>query len=208
VRSLFTLLAVVLVAASAFADEPLQLKALRRAPIRVLRDDERSVIGYLARGETVSVLDVSGTNYFVDARTVMGTLRGWIPANAVKSPPADYSETILKQHERTTANRELIERHEVEVGMTREQVQASLGKPEHRSRVHSREGEQELWFYTTYRYLPTYSRSYDEKGELRQVVSYQRVASGHKVVTFQGNEVTAVAYQTANQVHPAPRVAN
>jgi hypothetical protein len=198
----------VLTAAVAFADEQLQLKALRRASIRQLRDDERSVIGYLARGETVTVLDVDTAAYLVTAQTAVGTVRGWIDANAVEAPPAEFLETIHKQRERAGAHREVIDRHEVAVAMTRQEVQASLGKPDHRSRVHSQEGEQELWFYTAYRYLPTYSRTYDEKGELRQVVSYQRMASGHKVVTFQGNEVTAVADETGNQVRPAPRVAN
>ena len=202
----YTLLALILSATAVVAGEPLHLKALRRAPIRQLRDDERSVIGYLTRGESVTVIDVSEAGYLVDAQTVMGVVRGWIDANTVEAPPAGFLETTHKQRDQAAAHREVIDRHEVVVGMTREEVRASLGKPERRSRVRSQEDELELWFYATYRYLPSYTRSYDENGQLRQVVSYERVIAGNKVVTFRGNEVTAVEDRSGTQTRPAPTV--
>src|SRR5439155_25134239 len=113
--------------------------------ITQLRDDDRSVIGYLARGESVTVLEVGKTKHLVAARSA----RGWVEAKALEVPPAGLLESIQKQRERAAEHRELIARHEIVPGMTREQVQASLGKPDRRFR----EGDQEQWVYVTYRYL-------------------------------------------------------
>ena len=193
-RWLLTLLAATVV----LADEPLQLKALRRAPITELRDDDRSVIGYLARGESVTVLEVGKTKHLVAARSA----RGWVEAKALEAPPAGLLEAIQKQRERAAEHRDLIARHEVAPGMTREQVQASLGKPDRRLR----EGEQEQWVYVTYRYLPTYTSAHDAKGQSRQVVSYQRLPAGQKVVTFQAKEVAAVDDAVDERARPPATV--
>jgi outer membrane protein assembly factor BamE (lipoprotein component of BamABCDE complex) len=196
-RWLLTLLAATVV----LADEPLQLKALRRAPITQLRDDDRSAIGYLARGETVTVLEVGESKHLVAARCA----RGWVEAKALEAPPAELLESIRKQREQAATHRELIARHEVAPGMTREEVRASLGKPDRRSRA----GMEEQWFYVTYRYLPSYSYVRDEQAHPRQVVAYQRLPAGHKVVTFQGQEVAAVEDDVEQQARPAmPKITN
>ena len=178
-----------LVATAAFAYEPLQLKALRRAPIMQLRDDGRSVVGYLTRGENVTVLELGDAKHFVVAGTALGQVRGWVEAKALEAPPAGPLETVRKQREQAAAHRGLIARHEVAPGMTREEVQASLGKPDRRSRGE----EKEQWFYVTYRYLPTYAYEPDAKGQSRRAVTYRRLPAGQKVVTFKGNEVETVA---------------
>jgi outer membrane protein assembly factor BamE (lipoprotein component of BamABCDE complex) len=89
----------------------------------------------------------------------------------------------------------LIERHEVVVGMTRREVRAGLGRPDQTAGIRTRQGDEEQWFYTIYKYLPYYTRDIDANGNPRQQVRYRREASGHKVVTFHNDEVVEVAEQ-------------
>lgn len=172
------------------SQSPLQLKTLQRAPITFSRDP-RSVIAYLVHGQTVTVLGLGEGMYYVSAQIVTGPARGWVAEAALEAPPADLLETLRKRHERLVAHRELIARHEVALGMTPAEVKVSLGKPERRTRLRTTEGEAEHWMYVTYRYLPYYTNSYDEKGVLRQSVYYRRVPAGHRVISFRGGEVVA-----------------
>jgi hypothetical protein len=173
-------------------ESPLRLKTLQRTPITFSRDS-RSEMAHLAQSQTVTVVGVAEGKYYVDARIVTGPARGWVAADALESPPADLIETLRKRHERLVAHRALIARHEVALGMTTEEVRASLGKPERRTRIRTEAGEEEQWMYLTYRYLPYYTNYYDDKGVLRQLVYYRRVPAGHKTITFRGGEVVATA---------------
>jgi hypothetical protein len=169
---------------------PLQLKVLQRTPITFSRDS-RSEFAHVSQGQTVTVVGVGEGMYYVSTRIVTGPARGWVVADALEAPPAQLLETLRKRHERIVANRALIAHHEVALGMTPEEVRASLGKPERRTRNRTQEGEEEQWMYLTYRYLPYYTNYYDDKGVLRQLVYYRRVPAGHKVISFHGGEVVA-----------------
>ncbi|MGD0651904.1 MAG: hypothetical protein ABSA97_12350 [Verrucomicrobiia bacterium] len=100
------------------------------------------------------------------------------------------------------AHRELIARHQVVLAMTREEVRASLGRPDRKSRVRLPAGDHEQWVYETYRYLPAYRYDYSEKGKPRQVVSYKRTLAGRKVVTFRDDEVIALSDKAEEGAQP------
>ena len=167
------------------------LKTLHRTPITVTRDPS-SVLAYLAPGEAVEILGLGETQHYVVARIATGAAKGWVDAQALEAPPEELLAKLHAHREKAQAYREMIERHEVAVTMTRAEVQASLGKPDRISRLHTKEGDQEQWFYTVYKYVPHYTQAPDENGQLRQVVSYRREATGHKVITFQKNEIVVI----------------
>ena len=179
----------------------LHLKTLYRTPI-TFSHDPRSVLAYLAQGEVVEVLGLGETQHYVAARIATGTARGWVDAKALEAPPVGLMDRLRARQEQAQAHRELIERHVVAATMTRAEVRASLGKPEHTSRLRTREGEREQWFYTIYKYLPYYVRSHDSSGQIQQVVSYRREPAGHKVITFQNDEVMEIAEEQAESAHP------
>lgn len=179
----------------------LTLKVLRRVPITFSRD-QSSVIAYLPKGQSVGVLGFGETRYYADAQIVTGPARGWVDADALESPPEQLLKDLREKRERALAHRELIERHEVALGMTREEVHASLGRPDRKSRVRSAQGEEEQWVYIAYRYLPFYTQFYDSKGELRPLMSYRRVPSGRKVVVFRGGDVVAVTDEVEEKPPP------
>jgi len=170
----------------------LHLKALYRTPITFSRDP-RSVRAYLAQGEAVEVVGLSETQHYVTARIATGAARGWVDAKALEAPPVGLVNKLRARREKAQAHRELIDRHEIALTMTRAEVRASLGKPDHTTRLRTREGEEEQWFYIIYKYLPYYAQSSDASGEMRQVVSYRREPVGHKVIAFQNDEVVEIS---------------
>lgn len=181
---------------------PLQLKALGRTPLCFSRD-RSNVIAHIAKGQPATVLGWSETNYYVVVQIATGPARGWVEADAFEKPAADVIEKLKARRERVLANRELIARHEVALGMAREEVLASIGKPDRKSQVRSKEGDQEEWLYFTYRYVPRYSYLLDQYGQLKPYVTYQKIVTGHKAVSFRGGEVIAVADEAGDNPVPA-----
>ncbi len=169
----------------------IHLKVLHRTPITVSREPS-TVLGYLTPGQEVEIFGLGETQYYVAARIATGDAKGWVDAEALEPPPEELLAKLHARREKARAHREAIERHEVTAAMTTAEVQASLGKPERISRRHTKEGEEEQWFYTLYKYLPYYTQSPDENGQQRQAVSYRREVTGHKVITFQQNEVVHI----------------
>ena len=117
----------------------LHLKALYRTPI-TFSHDPRSVLAYLAPGEVVEIVGLGEAQHYVAARIATGTTRGWVDAQALEAPPAGLLAKLLAHREKTQAHRELIERHEVVVTMTRAEVRASLGKPDRISQLRTGSG--------------------------------------------------------------------
>jgi len=179
----------------------LHLKALYRTPI-TFSHDPRSVVAYLAPGEVVEIVGLGEAQHYVAARIATGTTRGWVDAQALEAPSAGLLAKLRALREKTQAHRELIERHEVAVTMTRAEVRASLGKPDRISQLHTGDGLQEQWFYTVYRYQPYYVQSHDSDGQPQQVVSYRREPGGLKVVTFQNDEVVRIGEEEKEEAGP------
>jgi hypothetical protein len=180
---------------------PLELRVKVRTPILFSRDP-RSVIAYLSVGQRVQVLGVGRDVYFAVGRIVTGLAKGWVYKDDLEPASEEVVAEWNKRRERLAKHRELIARKEIAIGMTHNEVEASLGRPERKARIQSRDGEHEQWYYITYQYIPQYHQYYDVNGELRQLVSYQRVPAGQKVVTFVDNEVVEIADQTENRQRP------
>jgi hypothetical protein len=189
--------AIALAAAVYAGSEPaLELKVLHRAPL-TSHQDSSGLIAFLAKGQTVSVLELGERMYYVVARTPTGDARGWIDASLVEAPPAELMEKIRERRKHAATNRGLIARHEVAAGMTRDELRASIGEPDSRMELRLPDGSAaEQWSYVTYRYLPTYAVDTDAAGKSRRVVSYRRLPAGRKIVTFRGDEVVALEDET------------
>ncbi len=170
---------------------PLKLKALVRAPITFSRD-ATSVVGHVSPKQTVNVLGVGEQHHYVSVIAVSGLVRGWIPVSALENVSDNTVADLKRRHARMLKHKELIERKEVALGMNKDEVRASLGRPSKTARSVTAEGEVERWSYVVYRYLPQYQRVYDRQGRLQQQVVYRRVPVGHRVVVFTNNEITRI----------------
>jgi hypothetical protein len=111
-------------------------------------------------------LDAIGVNGMVRVRgqARQGGVIAWIEPQYVEGLPENYLEIALRAEQRRRQVEELIERNEVAVGMTTEEVTRSLGKPQKRSRLSGREGTVQVFEYITYKLIPQtlYTPSYVE----------------------------------------------
>jgi hypothetical protein len=148
------------------------------------------------------VIALGETTDYVAAQTVTDHARGWVDVRASGSPPAGLLDALRKRPHLAIARRKLIAQHEIVLAMTREEVRASLGRPDRKSRVRLPGGGHEQWVDEAYRYLPTYRYDYSEKGKPRPVVSYKRTLAGRKVVTFRGDEVIALSDKAEEGARP------
>ncbi len=178
-----------------------ELAVRQRAPIFATRE-AGSARAYLQPGQRVTLLRWSATHYFVAARAATGPVRGWVTAASVADVPVELATQLQRRLAAQAEHRELIARQEVAVGMTRAEVIASLGQPDRRERVATPAGEQEVWRYVTYRYQPHPLTASDSAGNVRQVVTFRRVAVGHRWVRFAGEWVGAVGAEDAGAVGP------
>jgi hypothetical protein len=163
---------------------PLHLKVLRRAPILSLRDSKK-VVAHVSPGQTLDVIGLGETEYSVKARTSVGQIAGWIAADALEAPPIELQEKLRQR-------RDLIDRHEVVVGMTRAEVRDCLGKPDRMARIRAASGDEERWFYTTYKYAPHFVQHQNEPGRSNQQLSYGRVPTGQRIIIFRRGEVVEI----------------
>jgi hypothetical protein len=187
---------------SEWKQPPLSLKVLHRAPVTRTRNSN-SVMAYLAPGQTVEVVGVGEGQDYIKARIATGPVQGWVDAGALEFPPRELLAELRERRERTEARRDLVEHHEVVVGMTSAEVRASLGKPSRRTQVHGKQGDEEQWRYVVYQHVPHYEQRLDANGQWRSVVSYQRVESGQKVIRFRKDEVIEITDEPTEQ-SPAP----
>lgn len=181
---------------------PLHLKVLYRTPLTSARDPN-SMVAYLAEGQPVEVVGLGDSQDCIKTRIATGPAQGWVSADALEFPPAELVAKLRDRREKAEAHRDLIEHHEVVVGMTSAEVRASLGKPDRTSRIRGEQGDEEQWRYITYKHVPHYEQRYDASGQWRQVVSYQRAQSGQRVIRFRNDEVVEIADEPTEQ-SPAP----
>lgn len=170
---------------------PVELKTIERTPLSFSRDP-RSVMAFLAKGQPVTVLGFGETNNYVSCRISTGPAKGWVRADALAEPAKELMDDLRARHKRMLEHRKLIEKHEVALTMTHEEVLASLGRPDRKARMRSQAGDEEEWYYMTYRSVPYYHTYRDENGELRRMVYYRKVATGQRVIAFRGDEVIAI----------------
>jgi hypothetical protein len=170
---------------------PLMLKVRVRAPLMFTRD-RSSILGHVSPGQVVTVLGVGETQYYISSQIATGPARGWVRSDAIEPLAPEVLADIKQRRERTQKHKDLIDRHEVAIGMTPEEVRASLGKPDKTTRTVTKEGAEELWSYVTYRYLPQYSYVQDKYGQMNPNVIYQRMPIGHKTIVFRNGEVALI----------------
>lgn len=182
---------------------PLQLKVLTRSPLTFSRDSS-SLLGHVAAGQVVNVLAIGTGQYYIATRIATGPARGWMQASACEAPKEEVMADINQRRDRAVKHKELIERHEVAIGMSPEEVRASLGKPDKTTRTVMAEDKEEVWSYVTYRYLPQYNTFRDKYGQWQQTVIYQRQPIGHKTIVFRNGQVFLV--EDHEEKRPQPPV--
>ena len=146
---------------SDFGQRSLRLRILRPAPCYFDIGMTRYA-GTLRFPQTVQVEAFADYGCRIRGNAQQGGVAAWIPYNELEPLPQGLLENLKLSEERRKAVDALIARSEVAIGMTIEEVQRSLGKPQKITNRADKEGTRQVWEYIKYDLIPqtTYTPGY------------------------------------------------
>jgi hypothetical protein len=177
--------------------KPVMLKVLQESPIYT-RSTLDNALGSMAPGTLVKLVGLSDTAYRVRGRARHGDVSGWMRIPDLLSADPNLVPNLKKLHERQMIVEELIAKHQVALGMTAEEVTASMGKPNRKSSKLSAAGRDEKFEYVVYDRVPQYTTGLDAFGRAVQTVVYVKVETGSLSVNFKDGIVETVEETKGN----------
>ncbi len=182
-----------------FLDQPIKLKVVKVAAVYSNLAGERW-LGNLLAGREAELLAISKKAYRVRGRAQQGQVAGWIAKSAVEGIDEKLEANLTKLHDRQKLVNDLIANHQVALGMTVAEVEASLGKPDARSSQVDKEGRKDVLDYITYERVAQTSVSYDQLGRPVQSIVYIKVPTGKVSLGFENELVASIAESEGSEL--------
>jgi hypothetical protein len=177
--------------------KPIVVRIQAEAPVYSTNKFDRA-IGSFAPGMPVTVVSMSDTSYRVRGRARHGDVAGWVRQSDVLSADPKLADKLKKLFERTQQVAELIKNNQVALGMTSEEVQASLGKPSRKSAKINANGKEERLEYAIYEKVPQVTTGRDAFGQIVQTVVYVKVEVGTLSLSFKDGIVDQIEETKGN----------
>lgn len=177
--------------------KPIVLKVQIEAPVYPTSKFQ-GALGSFAPGTPVTLLAMSDTAYRVRGRARHGDVAGWVHLTDVQSSDPNLYANLKKLYERTRQVDELIQQKQVALGMTSQEVQASMGKPSRKSSKITAAGKEERLEYSIYEQVPQTSTGVNAFGQIVQTVVYVRVEVGTLSLSFKDNVVSEITEVKGN----------
>ncbi len=181
-----------------FLDKPLKLKVLKPANSYATLQGDR-YLGTLRRGQEVTVLAISDRAYRVHGKAQQGDIAAWVGPAFLKQLKPEFIANLKKAAERKIIVDELIANEEVAMGMTTEEVLASLGKPTKRTSKVTKTGKTDTLEYIIYEKVPQTRYVRDAFGQLRRQTYYVKVETGRTTIEFENDVAISIAESETNQ---------
>jgi hypothetical protein len=192
--------------------KPIVLKVQLEAPIYP-SSKFQGALGSFAPGTLVTLVAMSDTAYRVRGRARHGDVAGWVRQADMLSADPNLAANLKKLYERTKKVEELIQNHQVALGMTSQEVQASLGRPSRTSAKVNANGKEEKLEFSIYDKVPQTTTTTNAFGQLVQTVIYVKVEVGTLGVSFKDGVVSEIEETKGNplggggvQIVPPPFV--
>ncbi|OHE82886.1 MAG: hypothetical protein A2107_15255 [Verrucomicrobia bacterium GWF2_62_7] len=182
---------------------PIPLKARHATQITFSRG-QSAVLGSLRLGQAVRLIGYSEKRYYVEKPIALGTVRGWVDAEALEPLTLEQRAVLDQQCERARTIKPAIARHEVLIGMTQPEVLAAVGQPQEKSSSRTAQGDEETWSYVTYRYEPYTQSSFVNGFYVTQTLNRKVVTGGREVVFRNGVVTTIRAKEGGTQAQEMP----
>lgn len=177
--------------------KPAVLKVLQESPIYSRSVMDRA-LGSMAPGTLVTLVGIADQAYRVRGRARHGDVSGWMRIADLLSPDPDLVPNLKKAHARQQQVEELVANHQVALGMTTEEVQQSMGKPNRKSSKLNAAGKEEKFEYVVYDRIPQYMPGFDPLGRPVQTVVYVKVETGSLSVNMKDGVVESIEETKGN----------
>ena len=177
--------------------KPVLLKILREAPV-YSRSTLEHALGSMAPGTQVKLVGLADQACRVRGRARHGDVAGWVRLADLQLPDPDLLANVRKLHDRQRQVEEMIAAKQVALGMTAEEVTASLGKPKRKSTKITNTGREEKFEYVVYERVPQYTTGLDSFGRPVQSVVYLKVETGNLAITLKDNVVDSIEETKGN----------
>ncbi len=168
--------------------KPVVVKIQAEAPAYTTSKFDRA-IGSFAPGTPVTLVAMSDAAYRVRGRARHGDVAGWVRQADILSKDPLLADKLKKLFERTQQVAELIQNNQVALGMTSDEVRASLGKPTRTSTKINATGKQERLEYAMFEKVPQTTTTQNAFGQLVQTVIYVKVEVGTLSLSFKNGVV-------------------
>lgn len=149
-------------------------------------------LGNIFANQNAELLAVSDKAYRVRAQAKQGQIAGWVSKAAVEGLPPQFEENLRLFHERYVIVKELIDNHQVALGMTVGEVTASIGPPDKRSSKVTQEGRTDTLEYVSYERVPQSGTTFDAFGRPFTSTQYVEVENGRVTIEFVNDTVTSI----------------
>jgi len=150
-------------------------------------------LGNTLPNQNAVLLAVSEKAYRIRGKAKQGQVAGWVSKSAVEGLPEGFEASLREFHERYLFVSELIKNQQVALGMTVDEVIASIGPPDKRQSKVTNEGRADSLEYISYERVPQTVMSIDSFGRPAAITQYIEVESGRVQVEFANDTVTAIS---------------
>jgi hypothetical protein len=171
--------------------KPVRLTVAAESIIYYQSDLQRA-LGNMAPGTVVQLVAFSDTAWRVRGRARHGDVAGWMRIADLKSPDPKLAEKLKAYCERQKTVSELIQKHQIAIGMTADEVKASLGAPARKSARLTANGKEETFEYAQYKNVPQTVTGRDQFGNIVQSIMYVKMETGRLTVSVSGGAVTEI----------------
>jgi hypothetical protein len=171
--------------------KPIKLSVAAESIIYYQSDLQRA-LGSMAPGTPVLLVAISDTAWRVRGRARHGDVAGWMRIPDLKSPDPKLAEKLKAYCERQKTIEELITKHQIAIGMTPDEVKASLGQPARKSSHITAAGKEESLEYAQYKNVPQTVTGRDQFGNIVQSIVYVKMETGRLTVTVRGGSVVEI----------------
>jgi hypothetical protein len=174
-----------------FTSEPIKLRVKASAPVYGTLQGQRS-LGVLLPDQLATLVAFSEKACRVRSRARHGDVVGWVGIKYLEAREPDFFDKLTRMAERQKQVEELIDRKEVAIGMTADEVLQAMGKPDAESSRVDSNSEALTFQYITYDRVPQRNLVRDRFGRLYQTITYIKVETGRFTVNFDNGLVSSI----------------
>ena len=177
--------------------KPVKLVTVTEAGVLSKPGDGR-FLGTIRRGSSVELLAVTEDCFRVRGQAQQGGVVGWVEIKTIQPVKQEFLDSLKKNAKRKADVDALIEKNEVALNMTPEEVTASLGKAQKKTSKLDAGGRKDVWEFVRYVRVPQDTTGYDRYGRLVTNVIYVKVPAGKLTVNFDNGLVSGLEQAEGN----------